>query len=294
MEDRTYRAEQVGENTFFIPAETNVGIYRTGPETAAVIDTGRKHMGPVIEEILGRLGLRPEFIVNTHSHKDHMNANAYLMERFGIPAYTTGYEILFDRFPDLEPGFFYGGYPASRFREMFGHEKDSGLTAIETADLRGLEYVRLPGHSPDMIAIKTPDDVWFTGDAYLGLGYLREHTFGYFYNMDDYLQSLKKAAGLKGSLFIQSHGRTQTDLTETIEANFANIRNQIALVLAACESYRGFDEVLKVMRGYYRLPEDVGYYTMTCACLRSLISYLQDSGSLEYAYVDGIMKWRAV
>ena len=285
---------QVGENTFFIKGETNIGVYRRQDGSAVVIDTGFAPMGEEIDRLISDAGMKPAYILNTHSHRDHMDGNTYLMDKYGIPAYCSRYEILFDEYPDLEPAFFFGGYPEKRLLQMFGHEKRCGLEPISEspAEKDGIEIIDVPGHSPEMVGFKTPDEVWFLGDSYLGLGYLKNHRFGYMYRVDEFLRTLEKISELKGCAFIPGHGRMEENVSETIEANRRNIREQLEVIEAVCERPAGFDEITGVMSREYRLPEDVGFYAMQSTNIRSMLSYLEDRGRVGRIYQDGIVKWQ--
>lgn len=292
MKSNEHKLTQVGNRTYMIKGETNIGIYLRSADEAVIIDTGYDHMGKVIDELLSDMGVRPAYILNTHSHRDHMDGNSYLMKKYDIPAYTSAYEVIFDQFPDLEPVYFYGGYPEKRLLHMFGHEEPCGIEDIAGADTDEIEYIELPGHSPGMLGFRTPDGIWFTGDAYLGLGYLARHTFGYMCRIDAFLDSLEKIKSLEGKLFIPGHGRSETDVTETIEANFRNIEHQMELVKETCERWAGLDRVVQVMGRVYELPEDTGYYAMQSANMKSMLSYLEDTGVMERRYIDGVLKWK--
>ena len=59
-------------------------------------------------------GWKPDRVLNTHSHADHIGGNHLLQQRTGCAVYCPGVEWAFARFPVLEPAYLYGDGPASR------------------------------------------------------------------------------------------------------------------------------------------------------------------------------------
>ena len=47
---------QVGEKTYYIKSNTNIGVYRTGESSVCLIDTGSKGDGEKIEKALQEQG----------------------------------------------------------------------------------------------------------------------------------------------------------------------------------------------------------------------------------------------
>jgi len=56
----------------------------------AVIDPGDE--APRIVDEITQIGVKPKFIINTHGHFDHIGANAYLKEKYGVPVLAGAHE----------------------------------------------------------------------------------------------------------------------------------------------------------------------------------------------------------
>ena len=68
-------------DTHIIPVlENNYAFIVTNGKGGAVIDPGEA--GPVIAK-LEELGVRPDFIINTHHHGDHIKGNTEIHAKYG-------------------------------------------------------------------------------------------------------------------------------------------------------------------------------------------------------------------
>lgn len=284
--------EQIGNRTYLIKGSTNVGLFKTGENTVALIDTGSEGNGEEIDNLLMEKGWTPEYIINTHTHIDHLGGNKYIMEKYKIPAYCGETEIAFVHYSELEAVCMNGGYPANKLKTIFTHPGKIGFKPIEQAEFEGLEWTYLAGHSPAMIGVKTEDGVWFLGDAYLSQGFLKKHKFGFVYRIDDFMDSLEKIASLEGDLFVPSHGRIEEDVTETIQANISNMNELADMIMDICSEFTGLDNILKGMYEKLGLRAGTVQQAMLSSTTKSFLSYLQDRDKLECKFIDNIMMWQ--
>ena len=192
---------QAGDRTYYIEHSTNIGVYMTSPGKVCIIDTGAKGDGEKIDEIVSGQGWEIEYIINTHTHIDHLGGNEYLMKKYHIPAYCTEYDMAFAHYSDLEAAYMNGGYPCRKLRTIFSHPGMIGFRSIEKSTPDDIEWTYLPGHTFGMIGVKTPDDVWFLADSYLSREYLANRSFGYLYDVGGYIDSLEFIKTLDGRLF---------------------------------------------------------------------------------------------
>ena len=105
-------------------------------------------------------------VVNTHSHEDHIAANADLQQRHGarVLAHPLALPVLSAPM-ELEPQQLYRrifwGYPRPSVAEPIGRR-------VETERFK-FRVIHTPGHSLDHISLYEPRQGWlFTGDAYIG------------------------------------------------------------------------------------------------------------------------------
>ena len=284
--------KQIGPKTFCIEHDTNIGIHFTDDGRMYLIDTGSKGDGEKIDEILSREGWVPSCIINTHTHIDHIGGNEFLMRKYGIPAYCTDYDMAFAHYSELEAAYMNGGYPAEKLRTIFAHPGMIGFRSIEKETPDGIDWTYLPGHSFGMIGIRTSDDIWFLGDSYLSRSFLKQYTFGFIYNVEAYIDTLKKLKEFKGALFVPSHGIIETDIVPTLEQNLRSVAEMCGMICETCREYRGQDEILQQMYERLRMHARPAQHALLSSTVKSYLTYLQDRNKLECRFVDNIMKWR--
>lgn len=284
--------KQIGPKTFCIEHDTNIGIHFTDDGRMYLIDTGSKGDGEKIDEILSREGWVPSCIINTHTHIDHIGGNEFLMRKYGIPAYCTDYDMAFAHYSELEAAYMNGGYPAEKLRTIFAHPGMIGFRSIEKGTPDGIDWTYLPGHSFGMIGIRTSDDIWFLGDSYLSRNFLKQYTFGFIYNVEAYIDTLKKLKEFKGALFVPSHGILETDIVPSLEQNLRSVAEMCSMICETCREYRGQDEILQQMYERLRMHARPAQHSLLSSTVKSYLTYLQDRNKLECRFVDNIMKWR--
>lgn len=284
--------KQIGPKTFCIEHDTNIGIHFTDDGRMYLIDTGSKGDGEKIDEILSREGWVPSCIINTHTHIDHIGGNEFLMRKYGIPAYCTDYDMAFAHYSELEAAYMNGGYPAEKLRTIFAHPGMIGFCSIEKETPDGIDWTYLPGHSFGMIGIRTSDDIWFMGDSYLSRSFLKQYTFGFIYNVEAYIDTLKKLKEFKGALFVPSHGILETDIVPSLEQNLRSVAEMCSMICETCREYRGQDEILQQMYERLRMHARPAQHALLSSTVKSYLTYLQDRNKLECRFVDNIMKWR--
>ena len=284
--------KQIGPKTFCIEHDTNIGIHFTDDGRMYLIDTGSKGDGEKIDEILSREGWVPSCIINTHTHIDHIGGNEFLMRKYGIPAYCTDYDMAFAHYSELEAAYMNGGYPAEKLRTIFAHPGMIGFRSIEKETPDGIDWTYLPGPSFGMIGIRTSDDIWFLGDSYLSRSFLKQYTFGFIYNVEAYIDTLKKLKEFKGALFVPSHGIIETDIVPTLEQNLRSVTEMCGMICETCREYRGQDEILQQMYERLRMHARPAQHALLSSTVKSYLTYLQDRNKLECRFVDNIMKWR--
>lgn len=284
--------KQIGPKTFCIEHDTNIGIHFTDDGRMYLIDTGSEGDGEKIDEILSREGWVPSCIINTHTHIDHIGGNEFLMRKYGIPAYCTDYDMAFAHYSELEAAYMNGGYPAEKLRTIFAHPGMIGFRSLEKETPDGIDWTYLPGHSFGMIGIRTSDDIWFLGDSYLSRSFLKQYTFGFIYNVEAYIDTLKKLKEFKGALFVPSHGIIETDIVPTLEQNLRSVTEMCSMICETCREYRGQDEILQQMYERLRMHARPAQHALLSSTVKSYLTYLQDRNKLECRFVDNIMKWR--
>jgi glyoxylase-like metal-dependent hydrolase (beta-lactamase superfamily II) len=179
-----------------------------------LIDTGCAYTEGEIMRALE--GMPVECVVNTHSHEDHIGANAALQEKRGaeILAHSLALPVLADPRDNqlLQPyRRIFWGYPGSSEGQSIGG-------TVETEHYR-FQVIHTPGHSPDHICLYEPAEGWlFSGDLYIGG---RDRALRADYDICAIIDSLKKIASLEVSRLFPGSGTVREnpskDLLEKVD-----------------------------------------------------------------------------
>jgi glyoxylase-like metal-dependent hydrolase (beta-lactamase superfamily II) len=140
------------------PFQENTYLVAKGEgEPCVIIDPGDE--ADRIADTIEALDLKPEIILNTHGHLDHIGAVPDLRERYDIPfAIHPADAFLLENVDQHARMFGLSGY-----RDP---EVDRELVAGETIEAAGLsfEVVFTPGHSPGHVTFRV-DGAAFSGDC---------------------------------------------------------------------------------------------------------------------------------
>ena len=292
-----YDLRQVGERTWYVFCHDIFGFYQLNDTDVCMIDAGwSDDAGHFAQKVLEEKGWNLKFIINTHTHIDHLGGNRVLMEKWGCPAYATRIDRVFAEYEVLEPSYMFGGRPSKGVQEAFMHPGKIGWKDIEEFELpEGLEIVELPGHTFGMIGVKTSDGVWFVSDALLNRRALEKYPFGYLIDVEAYLNTLEELKSFEGEYFILAHGKDAgPDISELVDLNIANIERHISFIKESCRGGKNFDLVVRDVFLEYGIKCNEIQYTLIGSAVRCFLTYLQDRGELECYADDGLIKWRTL
>lgn len=288
---------KVGEGTWYVYCRNIFGFYQLNDTDVCMIDTGRDPEDvEFAERVMEEKGWNLKFIINTHTHIDHIGGNKTLMKHWKCPAYTTNIDKVFAEYEVLEPSYMFGGKPSESVCKAFLHPGDIGFENIENFQLpAGMECISLPGHTFGMIGVKTPDDVWFVADSLMNRKALVKYPFGYLIDVEAYMDTLETLKNLEGEYFIPAHGDSMgTDIKQLAEENIENIRRHTAFITKCCETGKNVDLVVRDVFKEYDIKCNEIEYTLVASTVRCYLTYLQDTGVLECYGEDGFIKWKTI
>lgn len=290
-----YELNQVGEKTYYIESPAKMGIYKLSEFEVCLIDSGNdKDAGRKVQSILAEQAWTLKFILNTHSNADHVGGNAVLQQRLNVPAYTSGIEACFNRFPVLEPSFLYGGFPVKKLRNKFLMAQPSEAEDLNTLKLpQGLEIIPLEGHYFGMFGVKTDDGVWFLADCVMGENILQKYHVGFIYDVAAYLSTLDKVETLEGKWFIPAHAPVCQDIKPLAAANRKKVLAISEKLLEWCQQPRIFEDILKLVFDEYQLTMDWNQYVLVGSTIRSYLAYLHDEGKLQTSFINNALIWQS-
>jgi glyoxylase-like metal-dependent hydrolase (beta-lactamase superfamily II) len=214
--------EDIGEVRKFRLARSILGrgLYFTAAYwvDGLMIDTGCFYT--VGELVCALEDLKVERIVNTHSHEDHIGANAALTKKFGAEIHAHPLAIPVLAIPrhqkHLNP------YQAV----MWGYPEPSSAAPIpdiiQTVHHQ-FNVLYTPGHSPDHICLYEPHEGWlFSGDTYIGG---KDRALRADYNIWQIIASLKKLSELDINLIFTGSGNVRKNGSTALKEKIAYLES---------------------------------------------------------------------
>lgn len=269
---------------------------------ATLIDSGiDDNTAKAVDKMLKENNLTLGAIINTHSHADHCGGNSYFQKHYpDVQIYSTAHEKHFIEEPINEPRCFcQGAHPHDGLRNKFLEAKKSRVTHViepyedQAIEINGERFtiVTLPGHTPGMVGVITPDNVFYAGDAIFGAETLAKHGVLFYTHIDDTLKSLQKIALLKVDACVFYHGGlSQENLAATVALHEARILANVELVhQIIARKPTCLDKLTQKVMQHYQLADTVTQYTLTETCVRAFLSHLEAHKKIEMRMQNGLM-----
>jgi len=260
-----------------------IPLYKLDDTHCILLDCGLTEEREKIEETLAENNLTLMGIIVSHAHGDHSGNCRYFQQMYHIPiAMPMGEAALCYSLLTLKT-YYYMHSPntvLSNHHEMILdvdcpiYRKD-GPFYFQGATF---QIVHTPGHSPDHIAIITPDDVCYTGDAVLSERPLK---FPYAIALQQTLDSLETLLALESSAYIVAHRGVFEDLTPVAESYRAIILDVAQHLSSLITSPMTDSEVAHaVCEDFSLLSARVNRATGALRTLHTYLDFLVDRGDI--------------
>ena len=291
-----YELIQVTESAYYIQCPAKIGLVRTGPDRAVLIDSGSdKDAGKKARKILDANGWKLEAIYNTHSHADHIGGNEYLQKQTGCRIYAFGIERDFTEHPVLEPAFLYGGNPPGELRHKFLMAQPSEVQTLSWGSRpqsTDLEVVWLPGHSWDMSGYRTADGALYLADCLSSAETLEKYRISFLVDVGAYLNTLENVKLMEAKVFIPSHAEPTDDIAPLAELNIRAV-NEIADTIAElCREPLSFETLLAGLFRRYGLTMTFEQHALVGSTVRSYLTWMKECGRLNAFFEDNMLLWQ--
>ena len=155
----------------------------------------------------------------------------------------------------------------------------------------GWEMIDLPGHTSEMTAFRTPDDVLYLGDALMGRDALEKHPVSYFYDIGQSLETLEKIKDLEAYLFVPSHSEALKDIRPLAQFNIDTINSVADKLVSFCSEPVIFDHLLKKVFDEYGIPMVFMQHELIGSTVRSYLTWLVETGRVRYEAQDNLLYW---
>lgn len=290
-------------SSFYCDGVFSIGAYIKNKQ-AVLIDSGiSKDVAKEVDKALIQAHVQPAAIINTHCHGDHCGGNAYFQQKYpAIKIYSTETEKPFIEDPLLAPVCFCCG--AAAFEELkkckpFTPQQPSKVTDIIAPYMdqkiiicdEAFEIITLPGHTRGNIAIKTPDNVLYCGDAIFGMDTFNKYPILYYTFIGDTLKSFKKLKNLISSVdaSIIYHGGIIPDLTSIIDDHEKRILETKDMILTMLRKRpHSLEEITAKIMQTHKIADNFISYALTKVPMQAYVAELEHEKLIELCVTDGI------
>ena len=287
-----YELIQAAGNTYYIDCPAKMGLWVDGADAHLIDAGGDRDAAKKALKAIAAQGWTLQSVINTHSHADHIGGNQHLQKATGCRIYAGGMEADFTRHPLLEPSLLYGGCPHKDLRHKFLMAQPSDVTPLDNPTFpASLEIIPLPGHSPDMIGIRTPDNVVFLGDCVSSAATLEKYGISYLYHVGDFLATLDAVEAMQAALFVPAHAEAAADIAPLARLNRQKVLEIADALLELLSEPRCFDDLLRAVFVRFGLTMTVQQHALIGSTVRSYLSWLKDDGKVQCRIEDSMMLW---
>ena len=142
-----------------------------------------------------------------------------------------------------------------------------------------------------MIGIVTKDKVCYLGDCMFGASTLSKYKIPYVYDVDNYKKTIEKVRKMEMNYFVMSHGSIVTDITDIADKNISVIRQIENDLLEIVQKRISFDDILQELCNKMCIVLDYKQYALVGNTVRSFLSYLYNSGQINYEFLNNRLVW---
>ncbi len=142
-----------------------------------------------------------------------------------------------------------------------------------------------------MIAVKTPDNVLYCGDAVFGEDIFKKYPILYYTFINDTLNSFKKLRSLIPAVDVSIiyHGGVIKDLASLIDNHEKRILETKSMILSMLREHpHSLEEITAKIMQTYKIPDDLISYALTKVPMQAYVAELERENLVEICVTAGI------
>lgn len=170
-----------------------------------LVDAGMKSSARKIIEFLEKNSEKPDAILITHYHPDHIGGLSQLVEKYGSAVYAHPKEIgIIKGESRIKPA---KGILSKMVTAVSKSEPVDKVESLENIPFNWIKVVETQGHTPGSTSfLFEPDSVLFVGDAVTVKGEKTSVNRQFTLDIDEGEKSRQKILSMKGTTILPGHG----------------------------------------------------------------------------------------
>ncbi len=300
-----------------IRALKTANIYIMDGEKPIIIDSGMsaESVGLVKD---GIRKYRPETLILTHLHIDHLGGSLTLWNDYGIPAYINEADLkiirsvvenekdYINRYIEL---FSANGVPQKIKDDLIEmhpvinfHKYYSSLDFLDSFERlkidSGMELIHLPGHSPGSSAVYLRDGkIMISGDHVLGKITPNISVYGDEDDLGLYLASLKKVRDMDISIIYPGHGPPINNPNSRISEIIKHHESRMGNIISAIDGWTtAYDIARKIPWSKGRTMDTMNFMEVNFAVMETIshLKHMLKEDMIDEKNDNGIIKYNNI
>jgi len=287
-------------NTWVIRSWNMIPMYRIDEKRCILLDSGLLEQQEALDALLREEGLVCVGIIGSHAHMDHSGNHRFFQKNYGTTiamslgeaGVLTSQLCMSLSLYNLSPG------QIAKESSLDGIKCTADIIILPTdrqVTLHGVTFsvLHTPGHSADHIAIRTPDNVFYLGDALATGRTLFRAKFPYAFSVAACFESLRLLRSVEAEAYIAAHFGLYPEILSFVDMEIAFLQRRMYEILELVEGDATVEAVAKRIGEVYGIrPKTISDMAYFERATRAYLQYLFDLGLLEIVLVDGLLRYR--
>lgn len=289
-----FELKKLINNTYYLECFSNIGVYYLGNGEVILIDAGdHKKSVSDLNKALEERNWKVKAVFNTHSHLDHVAGNRFFKETYGCKVYASEKEQFYGENTQIDIAEIFLGVPIkiNKTSMLNNPGTETELLTEETLP-EGFEIMCLPGHTFNMIGIKTPDDVWFIGDSILAKQTYESYKIPFFFDINKSIETCEMISEMEAAYFVPSHDTPYKNNIKNLALYNADKLREIKEYILSVADGRTLEEIMQKTYEDLEIIYNLEKYARVIFTLRAVLQSLISDGRINAEIIGGKLIYR--
>ena len=288
---------RLSDRTYYIKGPVNVGVITLEKSRVILVDSGiDSNYAQKIYELLSDYRYKIAYVLNTHSHADHVGGNNFFQKTCGCKILASPLEAPIIKYPLIQSALLFSGAPTqdlmNRFIMALPSEPEIFTENQLVFDDLKVDVLDLPGHSINQKGFLV-DGTAFVADAVFPPQFFVKHKLPFNYDPMAELQTLETLKTLKAAKYVGGHLPETSSISDMAANHATHINNAIAFMRRLLKVPQSQERVVKGFLDHYGLKKTGWQYFLIRATVNGYLSALYKHNEIKYKVLDNLAVWYA-